>query len=328
MASARHVIVAGAGIAGLTAALALARVGLRVTVLEQAAKLEEAGAGLQLSPNASRVLIGLGLRERLDLDVHGISERERVIEPPTGIELLAAASRAASGVRGCDRHAPDVATKRPDCAGCLSALVFRILDVRRWSSPLILSAKDEYGSVERFALLRHPIWPWSFDGIFYRKVEWDSIGPWPTNVATGPMEWFVQQRLRALGWMDRRYGLAPDPIVGFDASCSVRTDHPSTYAGRFRHVDAINAAWLAGEFDPSFEDVRFGLLPWDRARASDPMRLHYPRHLRQVNFVTGHELQHDAPDHDARWLVQANSEAARYGEPGYATVPDDLTRQR
>ena len=65
MAPARHVIVAGAGVAGLTAALALARTGIRVTVFEQAEKLEETGAGLQLSPNASRVLIALGLRERL-----------------------------------------------------------------------------------------------------------------------------------------------------------------------------------------------------------------------------------------------------------------------
>src|SRR5499427_6565098 len=65
MAPARHVIIAGGGIGGLTAAIALARAGMRVTVLEQAAKLEETGAGLQLSPNASRVLIALGLRDRL-----------------------------------------------------------------------------------------------------------------------------------------------------------------------------------------------------------------------------------------------------------------------
>ena len=66
MATERHVIVAGAGIAGLTAALTLVRAGFRATVIEQSPKLEEAGAGLQLSPNATRILIGLGLRDRLE----------------------------------------------------------------------------------------------------------------------------------------------------------------------------------------------------------------------------------------------------------------------
>jgi salicylate hydroxylase len=55
------VLVAGAGIGGLTTALALARAGYSVVVLEKRTKVEEVGAGLQLSPNASRILIGLGL---------------------------------------------------------------------------------------------------------------------------------------------------------------------------------------------------------------------------------------------------------------------------
>ncbi|HEX4410029.1 MAG TPA: FAD-dependent monooxygenase [Xanthobacteraceae bacterium] len=61
----RTVIVAGAGIGGLTASLALARKGFRVVTLEQAPRLEETGAGIQLSPNAARTLIALGLGDRL-----------------------------------------------------------------------------------------------------------------------------------------------------------------------------------------------------------------------------------------------------------------------
>ena len=67
MAITRTLVVAGAGIGGLTASLALAAKGFRVIVLEKAERLEEAGAGLQLSPNASRVLVGLGLAPRLSL---------------------------------------------------------------------------------------------------------------------------------------------------------------------------------------------------------------------------------------------------------------------
>ncbi|MBS8228909.1 FAD-dependent monooxygenase [Vannielia litorea] len=54
-------LVLGGGIAGLATARALALRGAKVRLLEQAAALEEVGAGIQVSPNAGRVLEALGL---------------------------------------------------------------------------------------------------------------------------------------------------------------------------------------------------------------------------------------------------------------------------
>ena len=59
----KHVVVTGAGLGGLAAALALLRHGFDVTVLEQAPALGEVGAGVQLSANATRVLSLLGLED-------------------------------------------------------------------------------------------------------------------------------------------------------------------------------------------------------------------------------------------------------------------------
>jgi 2-polyprenyl-6-methoxyphenol hydroxylase-like FAD-dependent oxidoreductase len=63
MAEPRHILVVGGGIGGLAAALALARLGLRVTLLEQAAEIGEIGAGIQLGPNAFAALDALGVGE-------------------------------------------------------------------------------------------------------------------------------------------------------------------------------------------------------------------------------------------------------------------------
>jgi 3-hydroxybenzoate 6-monooxygenase len=62
---AKYVLVIGGGIGGLAAALATARGGMRVRVLERSKEFTELGAGLQLAPNATRVLARLGLLERV-----------------------------------------------------------------------------------------------------------------------------------------------------------------------------------------------------------------------------------------------------------------------
>lgn len=65
MGAPRTVYIAGAGIAGLTLALALAKFGLQVVVLERNEAISEFGAGLQITPNARKVLDNLGLGEAI-----------------------------------------------------------------------------------------------------------------------------------------------------------------------------------------------------------------------------------------------------------------------
>jgi salicylate hydroxylase len=73
----RTYYVAGAGITGLTLALALAKFGATVVVLERNPVLSEFGAGLQVSPNARRVLDRLGLDETIS--AHSLE--------PSGIDI-------------------------------------------------------------------------------------------------------------------------------------------------------------------------------------------------------------------------------------------------
>lgn len=108
----------GAGIAGLTAAIALARRGAQVTILERADALREVGAGLQISPNAGRVLDALGLGDafsvislrnnalrindasgrnlaRLDFRAHRPADAFRVVHRARLVALLEQAARDA-----------------------------------------------------------------------------------------------------------------------------------------------------------------------------------------------------------------------------------------
>ncbi|HEY4923114.1 MAG TPA: FAD-dependent monooxygenase [Roseiarcus sp.] len=112
-------LIAGAGIGGLTAALALARAGFEAAIFERTAVLEEFGAGLQLTPNATRILARLGALE--------------------AIQGRALAPRAIRILRGRD-------------GACLSALPLESAQ-KRWRAPyLVIHRADlQRALVERLA---------------------------------------------------------------------------------------------------------------------------------------------------------------------------------
>lgn len=68
-----RIVVIGGGIGGLCAAIAFAGRNCRVDIYESSEKLHEVGAGLQLSPNVTRLMQTLGIAERLS---------EIIVEPP------------------------------------------------------------------------------------------------------------------------------------------------------------------------------------------------------------------------------------------------------
>jgi salicylate hydroxylase len=122
----RTVIVAGAGIAGLTAAIALARGGQRAVVLERLPAASELGAGVQLAPNAGRLLADLGLDAALAavavepeaIDVRSGRDGKDIVSMPLGeafrtrygtpyrvirrTDLIAVLNRAAVGYEDID----------------------------------------------------------------------------------------------------------------------------------------------------------------------------------------------------------------------------------
>ncbi|MBT1155077.1 FAD-dependent monooxygenase [Aminobacter anthyllidis] len=115
----RRIVIAGAGIAGLTAALAFARHGLGVRIYERSPVLEEVGAGLQLSPNATRILGRLGV---LDLVSASTVRPEAIVLRDAA--TLAERARMPLGAAAERRwKAPYLVAHRADLQGALLARV-------------------------------------------------------------------------------------------------------------------------------------------------------------------------------------------------------------
>jgi salicylate hydroxylase len=217
----RPVTIVGGGIAGLTAALALSQRGAEVTVIEQAPELGEVGAGLQLSPNGTRILNHLGLRDalaavslrshavrlrdrsgaevvRLDLIRHRPAEEFRLIHRARLIEVLA---------EGCARH------------GVTIQLGQRVDDLP--SAPLLIGADGLHSRVR--ASLNGREVPFFTGQIAWRALIPDAVGVEPeAQVFMAPGQHLVSyplaRGLRNLvaiqetrDWQDEGWSLPDDP---------------------------------------------------------------------------------------------------------------------
>ncbi|MBN8557027.1 MAG: FAD-dependent monooxygenase, partial [Burkholderiales bacterium] len=121
MSSTQQALIAGGGIGGLAAALAVARAGWQVRLFERADAFSEVGAGIQLGPNVTRILHGWGLEDEL----------RAVAAFPNRLQVRCALSGAELGVlplgeRAIERYgAPYATIHRADMHGLLLHAVLR-----------------------------------------------------------------------------------------------------------------------------------------------------------------------------------------------------------
>jgi len=120
----RQVLIAGGGIAGLCAALAFSACGIAVRLFERAEQPHEIGAGLQLSPNATRILDHLGVLHRL---------RGAALQPEAvvlrGSSSMAEIARVPLGRQGEERWgAPYLVVHRADLHAALLSVAKQASD--------------------------------------------------------------------------------------------------------------------------------------------------------------------------------------------------------
>ncbi len=116
MARKPRVVIAGGGIGGLSAAIALNRRGIDVEVYEQAQGIGEIGAGLTLSPNALKAYAGLGVRDAIEA-VGFESEWQVVRRWNDGAEVSRVNRSGYAGLFG----APYISLHRADFVDVLAA---------------------------------------------------------------------------------------------------------------------------------------------------------------------------------------------------------------
>ena len=132
------IVIVGAGIAGLTAALALAADNHNVIILERTGELAEVGAGLQLSPNACRVLQSVGVFDLVASNAVA-PESVRIRSGRTGADL----ARLPLGAKILKRHGtPYFVIHRADLQKALISRVLETPNIDLWLSSEVQDVQE------------------------------------------------------------------------------------------------------------------------------------------------------------------------------------------
>ena len=274
----QSITIIGAGVAGLAAARALALRGAKVTVLEQADRVREVGAGLQISPNGACVLRALGLQADLDA-ASTRAEAVQLIDGPTGdpvARLDLARLRPGQGYHFL--HRADLIAlllKGATEAGVTLRLLSRIAEVNlsahspvvtlesgeQFEAPLLLGADGLHSKTR--AALNGPEQPFFTHQVAWRAVIPATPGDAPVaEVHMGPGRHLVSYPLRGgtlrnivaveerQRWAEESWTLRDDPM---DLALAF-----ADFSPRVRDwLDRVEDPWLWGLFRHSVAQTWF-----------------------------------------------------------------------
>ncbi|MEJ5018931.1 FAD-binding protein [Ochrobactrum vermis] len=251
-----RILIAGAGVAGLSAALELAARGWNVRLVEKAETLSEVGAGLQLAPNAMRHLERLGIADRLS---------KQAVTPEALYLMDGRNARALMEMKLGDKarqrwHHPYVVCHRADLQSALLDACREEPDIEISLGAEITSHHVENGAVA--ATIRHGNSEESFDAAYLIACD----GVWSTERSKAG---YSKARFSShIAW---RTTLAARALPASFSSAIATSNAVSAWLGRQAHFIAYPVK--GGDF-VNFVAITTGENPGEVwSRTGDPARL-------------------------------------------------------